>query len=204
MVLRTLEMQGFKSFPDKTVLNFGKGITAVVGPNGSGKSNISDAVRWVLGETSTKSLRGSKMEDVIFGGTSARKALGFAQVQLTLDNSDGTLKDRGEIVTVTRRYYRSGESEYKIDGEQVRRKDIRELFMDTGLGATAILWWVRARSIRLFLPRMRTVGNCLKRRRESLASATSAQTPSGGWSRHRRIWCACWIFWASWRAGSAP
>lgn len=135
MVLRTLEMQGFKSFPDKTVLNFGKGITAVVGPNGSGKSNISDAVRWVLGETSTKSLRGSKMEDVIFGGTSARKALGFAQVQLTLDNSDGTLKDRGEIVTVTRRYYRSGESEYKIDGEQVRRKDIRELFMDTGLGA---------------------------------------------------------------------
>ena len=135
MLLRTLEMQGFKSFPDKTELNFGKGITAVVGPNGSGKSNISDAVRWVLGETSTKSLRGSKMEDVIFGGTSSRKALGFAQVVLTLDNSDGSLKDKGEIVTVSRRYYRSGESEYKIDGEQVRRKDIHELFMDTGLGA---------------------------------------------------------------------
>lgn len=135
MVLRTLEMQGFKSFPDRTELNFGKGITAVVGPNGSGKSNISDAVRWVLGETSTKSLRGSKMEDVIFGGTSARKALGFAQVQLTLDNADGALKDRGEIVTVSRRYYRSGESEYKIDGETVRRKDIHELFMDTGLGS---------------------------------------------------------------------
>lgn len=128
-------MQGFKSFPDKTELNLGKGITAVVGPNGSGKSNISDAVRWVLGETSTKSLRGSKMEDVIFGGTSKRKALGFAQVMLTLDNSDGTLKDHGEIVTVTRRYYRSGESEYKIDGESVRRKDIHELFMDTGLGS---------------------------------------------------------------------
>ncbi|MDE6658685.1 MAG: chromosome segregation protein SMC [Eubacterium sp.] len=135
MVLRTLEMQGFKSFPDKTELNFGKGITAVVGPNGSGKSNISDAVRWVLGETSSKSLRGSKMEDVIFGGTSSRKALGFAQVQLTLDNSDGALKDKGEIVTVMRRYYRSGESEYKIDGELVRRKDIHELFMDTGLGS---------------------------------------------------------------------
>lgn len=135
MVLRTLEMQGFKSFPDKTELNFGKGITAVVGPNGSGKSNISDAVRWVLGETSTKSLRGSKMEDVIFGGTSSRKALGFAQVQLTLDNSDYTLKGKGEIVTVTRRYYRSGESEYKIDGENVRRRDIHELFMDTGLGS---------------------------------------------------------------------
>lgn len=135
MVLKTLEMQGFKSFPDRTELNFGKGITAVVGPNGSGKSNISDAVRWVLGETSTKSLRGSKMEDVIFGGTSARKALGFAQVQLTLDNSDHTLKDKGDIVTVSRRYYRSGESEYKIDGENVRRRDIHELFMDTGLGS---------------------------------------------------------------------
>lgn len=135
MLLRTLEMQGFKSFPDKTELNFGKGITAVVGPNGSGKSNISDAVRWVLGETSTKSLRGSKMEDVIFGGTAARKALGFAQVVLTLDNSDGSLKDRGEIVTVMRRYYRSGDSEYRIDGEVVRRRDIHEMFMDTGLGA---------------------------------------------------------------------
>ena len=125
----------FKSFPDRTTLNFGKGITAVVGPNGSGKSNISDAVRWVLGETSSKSLRGSKMEDVIFSGTSARKALGFAQVQLTLDNTDQTLKDKGEVVTVSRRYYRSGESEYKIDGETVRARDIRELFMDTGLGS---------------------------------------------------------------------
>lgn len=135
MVLRSLEMQGFKSFPDKTELKFGRGITAVVGPNGSGKSNISDAVRWVLGEQRTKSLRGSKMEDVIFGGTSKRKALGFAQVTLTLDNSDKTLKDRGELVSVTRRYYRSGESEYKIDGELVRRRDVRELFMDTGLGS---------------------------------------------------------------------
>ncbi len=135
MVLRTLEMQGFKSFPDKTELTFGKGITAVVGPNGSGKSNISDAVRWVLGETSTKSLRGSKMEDVIFGGTSSRKPLGFAQVTLTLDNSDETLKNHGDVVTVMRRYYRSGESEYRIDGEVVRRKDIHELFMDTGLGS---------------------------------------------------------------------
>lgn len=135
MVLKTLEMQGFKSFPDRTQLNFGEGITAVVGPNGSGKSNISDAVRWVLGETSTKSLRGSKMEDVIFGGTSSRKALGFAQVQLTLDNSDHTLKDKGDVVTVARRYYRSGESEYKIDGVNVRRRDIHELFMDTGLGS---------------------------------------------------------------------
>lgn len=135
MILKTLEMQGFKSFPDKTELSFGRGITAVVGPNGSGKSNISDAVRWVLGETSTKNLRGSKMEDVIFGGTSARKPVGFAQVRLTLDNSDKALKDKGDTVTVSRRYYRSGESEYMIDGEIVRRRDIHELFMDTGLGA---------------------------------------------------------------------
>lgn len=135
MLLKTLEMQGFKSFPDKTVLSFGRGITAVVGPNGSGKSNISDAVRWVLGETSTKSLRGSKMEDVIFGGTQQRKAQGFAQVVLTLDNTDRTLADYGDTVSVSRRYYRSGESEYKIDGQTVRRRDVRELFMDTGLGA---------------------------------------------------------------------
>lgn len=135
MVLRTLELQGFKSFPDRTVLKLGKGITAVVGPNGSGKSNISDAIRWVLGEQRTKSLRGSKMEDVIFGGTSTRRALGYAQVTLTLDNTDKALKEKGNTVTVSRRYYRSGESEYKIDGEIVRRKDIRELFMDTGLGS---------------------------------------------------------------------
>ena len=134
MILKSLEMQGFKSFPDKTVLEFGKGITAVVGPNGSGKSNISDAVRWVLGEQSTKTLRGAKMEDVIFGGTSQRKALGYAEVTLRLDNSDRGLNNDKDEVSVTRRYYRSGESEYKINGEVCRLRDIHELFMDTGLG----------------------------------------------------------------------
>ena len=135
MTLKALEMQGFKSFPEKTTLQFGKGITAVVGPNGSGKSNISDAVRWVLGEQSSKSLRGSKMEDVIFDGTKIRKAHGFAQVTLRLDNSDRNLKGYdSEEVSVTRRYYRSGESEYKINGVNVRLKDVHELFMDTGLG----------------------------------------------------------------------
>ena len=134
MILKSLEMQGFKSFPDKTVLEFGKGITAVVGPNGSGKSNISDAVRWVLGEQSTKTLRGAKMEDVIFGGTSQRKALGYAEVTLRLDNSDRGLNNDKDDVSVTRRYYRSGESEYKINGEVCRLRDIHELFMDTGLG----------------------------------------------------------------------
>ncbi len=135
MTLTALEMQGFKSFPEKTTLNFGKGITAVVGPNGSGKSNISDAVRWVLGEQSSKSLRGSKMEDVIFDGTKIRKAHGFAQVTLRLDNKDRALKGyETDEVSVTRRYYRSGESEYKINGATVRLKDVHELFMDTGLG----------------------------------------------------------------------
>ena len=134
MRLKAIEMQGFKSFPDKTVLDFGKGITAVVGPNGSGKSNLSDAMRWVLGEQSTKTLRGSKMEDVIFSGTDSRRAVGFAEVTLKLDNSDLALNNPEKLVTVTRRYYRSGESEYKINGEQARLRDIHELFMDTGLG----------------------------------------------------------------------
>lgn len=134
MILKSLEMQGFKSFPDKTVLEFNKGITAVVGPNGSGKSNISDAVRWVLGEQSTKNLRGSKMEDVVFMGTDLRKAKGYAEVTLRFDNKDRTLSKDTDEVSVTRRYYRSGESEYIINGENARLRDINELFMDTGLG----------------------------------------------------------------------
>lgn len=134
MLLSSIQIQGFKSFADKTVLKFGKGITAVVGPNGSGKSNISDAVRWVLGEQSTKSLRGQSMEDVIFGGTETRRPHGFCEVTLNIDNSDRTLNFDNDNVAVTRRYYRSHESEYAINGVSVRLKDIHELFMDTGLG----------------------------------------------------------------------
>ncbi len=134
MILKSITMQGFKSCPEKTVLQFNKGITGVVGPNGSGKSNISDAVRWVLGEQSTKSLRGSKMEDVIFSGTKFRKATGFAEVTLCLDNTDRKLGNDNDEVSITRRFYRSGDSEYKINGESVRLRDINELFMDTGLG----------------------------------------------------------------------
>lgn len=134
MYLKSLEMQGFKSFPEKTKLEFGKGMTAVVGPNGSGKSNIADAVKWVLGEQSTKSLRGSKMEDVVFSGTRSRRAQGFAEVTLRLDNTGRQLDKDSDEVAVTRRFYRSGESEYKINGETVRLRDIHELFMDTGLG----------------------------------------------------------------------
>ena len=135
MYLKALEIQGFKSFPDKTILRFGEDITAIVGPNGSGKSNISDAICWVMGEQSVRSLRGSRMEDVIFGGTQQRGSVGFAQVTLVLDNSGGMFPslDSSEVM-VTRRYYRSGESEYYINKQSVRLKDINELFMDTGLG----------------------------------------------------------------------
>ena len=135
MYLKALEIQGFKSFPDKTVLNFGEDITAIVGPNGSGKSNISDAIRWVMGEQSAKGLRGAKMEDVIFGGTEKRAQVGFAQVTLVLDNTERIFPSMEESeVAVTRRYYRSGESEYYINRQSVRLKDVAELFMDTGMG----------------------------------------------------------------------
>lgn len=134
MRLKSLEIQGFKTFPDKTKLSFEQGITSVVGPNGSGKSNISDAIRWVLGEQSPKSLRCSKMEDVVFNGTDKRKKQGYAEVTLNIDNSDRFLDFNGDEIAVTRRYYRSGESEYLINKAAVRLKDINELFMDTGLG----------------------------------------------------------------------
>ncbi len=134
MYLKSLEVQGFKSFPDKTLIRFGDDITAIVGPNGSGKSNISDAILWVMGEQSSKTLRGAKMEDVIFGGTQKRAAVGFAEATLTLDNSDRALSYDADEVMVTRRYYRSGDSEYYINRQSARLRDIHEMFMDTGLG----------------------------------------------------------------------
>nr|WP_302655792.1 chromosome segregation protein SMC [uncultured Agathobaculum sp.] len=134
MVLKSLILQGFKSFPDRTEIKFLGGMTAIVGPNGSGKSNISDAIRWVLGEQSSRSLRGAKMEDVIFSGTAKRGPVGFAEVSLILDNSTGVFRSPFTEIMVTRRYYRSGESEYYLGKKHCRLKDIRELFMDTGLG----------------------------------------------------------------------
>ena len=134
MYLKSLELQGFKSFPDKTLIRFGDDITAIVGPNGSGKSNISDAILWVMGEQSSKTLRGAKMEDVIFGGTQKRSAVGFAEATLTLDNSDRALRYDADEVMVTRRYYRSGDSEYYINRQSARLRDINEMFMDTGMG----------------------------------------------------------------------
>ena len=134
MYLKSLELQGFKSFPDKTLIRFGDDITAIVGPNGSGKSNISDAILWVMGEQSSKTLRGAKMEDVIFGGTQKRSAVGFAEATLTLDNTDRALRYDADEVMVTRRYYRSGDSEYYINRQSARLRDIHEMFMDTGMG----------------------------------------------------------------------
>ena len=136
MKIKSLELLGFKSFPDRTVLNFNDGATIVVGPNGSGKSNISDAIRWVLGETSAKGVRGSKMEDVIFAGAASRRAMTTAEVSLILDNTEeeGKLVDRGDEIIVTRRCVRGGESEYLIDRKPARLRDITELFMNTGVG----------------------------------------------------------------------
>lgn len=134
MYLKEIEIQGFKSFADKTRVVFDQGVTAVVGPNGSGKSNITESLRWALGESSVKSLRGGKMPDVIFAGTESRKPLNYASVVVTLDNHDGFIKDAGQEIRVERHIYRSGDSEYKIDGKKVRLRDIHDLFLDTGLG----------------------------------------------------------------------
>ena len=134
MYLKEIEIQGFKSFADKTKVVFDQGVTAVVGPNGSGKSNITESLRWALGESSVKSLRGGKMPDVIFAGTESRKPLNYASVVVTLDNQDGFIKDSGQEIKVERHIYRSGDSEYKIDGKKVRLRDIHDLFLDTGLG----------------------------------------------------------------------
>ncbi len=134
MHLKKLEIQGFKSFADKIEIDFKKGITAIVGPNGSGKSNISDAIRWVLGEQSVKTLRGNRMEDIIFSGTDNRKALGYAEVSIVFDNKDGLIPVDYQEVAITRRMFRSGESEYYINKSSCRLRDIREMFMDTGVG----------------------------------------------------------------------
>ena len=186
MVFKELEIQGFKSFPDKVKITFDEGVTGVVGPNGSGKSNLSDAVRWVLGETSARQLRAAgKMEDVIFGGTRRRGAMGFAQVRLTLDNSSHALDVEADEVTIGRRYYRSGESEYSINGQICRLKDVYELLLDTGIGRDA------------------SAGRSLRKPAALPNTATAKTRPSAALPPPPKIWNACGISWASWKPGWA-
>ncbi|MBN2713728.1 MAG: AAA family ATPase, partial [Planctomycetes bacterium] len=137
MYLKKVELSGFKSFADKTVFDFDEGITAILGPNGCGKSNVVDAIKWVLGETSAKNLRGQQMQDVIFAGSERRKPVGFAEVHLHFDNSDGSLPVEFNEVCITRRLFRSGESEYLINKQPCRKRDIRDMLMDTGVGTSA-------------------------------------------------------------------
>ena len=196
MYLKALEIQGFKSFPDKTVLNFGEDITAIVGPNGSGKSNISDAIRWVMGEQSSKSLRGVKMEDVIFGGTETRNQMGFAQVTLVLDNTEHIFPSMEETeVAVTRRYYRSGESEYYINKQSVRLRDVNELFMDTGMGREGYSIIGQGRIDEILSqksgdpppgPFEVPAARSLKRRRAFRASATARRRRNVNWSARKK------------------
>ena len=195
MLIQSLEIQGFKSFPDRTVLTFDRGITAVVGPNGSGKSNISDAVRWVLGEQSTKSLRGTKMEDVVFNGTASRRPQGYAEVSLSIDNTDRGLSFDQDAVRITRRYYRSGESEYLINGAAVRLKDVNELFMDTGLGRDgySVIGQGKIADI---------VSGRSEDRREIFEEAAGISR-SAGWRRRRKTCCGSTIFCRSWPTVSA-
>lgn len=199
MYLKALEIQGFKSFPDKTVLNFGEDITAIVGPNGSGKSNISDAIRWVMGEQSSKALRGGKMEDVIFGGTEKRAPVGFAQVTLVLDNTGHIFPTMEEAeVAVTRRYYRSGESEYYINRQSVRLKDVTELFMDTGMGREGYSIVGQGRVDEILSTKSTDRRKFLRRPPVSPNSATGRRRRSGSWSARRKTWCASMIRLRSW------
>ena len=181
MYLKSLEVQGFKSFPDKTLIRFGDDITAIVGPNGSGKSNISDAILWVMGEQSTKTLRGAKMEDVIFGGTQKRVAVGFAEATLTLDNTDRALAYDADEVMVTRRYYRSGDSEYYINRQSARLRDIHEMFMDTGCPGRAL-----------------TAGRSLKRLPVFPSTATARKRRNASWPIRRIIFCVSAIRSRNW------
>ena len=191
MYLKALEIQGFKSFPDKTVLNFGADITAIVGPNGSGKSNISDAILWVMGEQNSRQLRGAKMEDVIFGGTEKRNQMGFAQVTLIIDNTGHIFPRDESEVAVTRRYYRSGESEYYINRQSVRLKDVNELFMDTGMGREgySIIGQGKIDEI-LSVKKRRAPGGVRGGGGHQQVPPPQGRSPSGSSSARRRIWCA--------------
>ena len=183
MLLKSLELQGFKTFPDKTTLKFENGITAVVGPNGSGKSNISDAMRWVLGEQSTRALRCSKMEDIIFSGTPQRKAQGFCEVTVTMDNTDRELNYDGDTVSVTRRFYRSGESEYRINKTLVQDWAGRDIPISD-----------RDELTKSCLSKARTAARFLKKPPAFRAFATAKRKPNAAWKKPKKTSFACTIF----------
>ena len=203
MVLKSLILQGFKSFPDRTEIKFLGGITAIVGPNGSGKSNISDAIRWVLGEQSSRSLRGAKMEDVIFGGTARRGPVGFAEVSLILDNSAHVFRSEFIEIMVTRRYYRSGESEYFLNKKHCRLKDVHELFMDTGLGRDGYSSIGQGRIDEILSFKSEDGAKSSRKPQASPSSATVRKKPSAGCQPPRKIWCVSATCTANWKTGSS-
>lgn len=204
MVFKELEIQGFKSFPDKVKISFDTGVTGVVGPNGSGKSNLSDAVRWVLGETSSRQLRAAgKMEDVIFGGTRKRSPMGFAQVRLTLDNAAHTLDVDADEVTIGRKYYRSGDSEYTINGQVCRLRDVYELLLDTGIGRDGYSVIGQGRIAEIVAAKAASAARSLKKPAALPSTATARPKPSAVWPQRARTWSACGISLASWKAGWA-
>ncbi len=205
MRLKELEIQGFKSFPDKTKIAIGEGVTGVVGPNGSGKSNISDAIRWVLGETSSKQLRGSgKMEDVIFGGTQSRGAMGYASVALTIDNSD-----HGWTWTPTRSRSAAGitaaaRANTPSTARTCRLKDVYELLLDTGIGRDGYAIVGQGRIAEIVGAKSASAAKFLRKRPALPNTATAKTRPSAAWPPPRATWSACGTFWVSWKSASAP
>lgn len=202
MVFKELEIQGFKSFPDKVKIRFDAGVTGVVGPNGSGKSNLSDAVRWVLGETSSRQLRAAgKMEDVIFGGTRRRGAMGFAQVRLTLDNADHTFDVDADEVTIGRKYYRSGESEYTINGQVCRLKDVYELLLDTGIGRDGYSVIGQGRIAEIVAAKAVSAARSLRKPAALPSTATARPRRNAALLRRAKTLNAYGTSLASWKAG---
>ncbi len=203
MYLKSIEVQGFKSFANKIVFEFHNGITGIVGPNGSGKSNVADAVRWVLGEQRVKQLRGGTMQDVIFSGTENRKPLSYASVAITLDNSDHKLPVDFEEVTVTRKLYRSGESEYLINGSVCRLKDINELFYDTGIGKEGYSIIGQGQIDKILSGKPERDESFLMRR-QVLSNLSAVKYVFENWKKSSRIWSVSMIFWQSWKSRLVP
>ena len=194
MYLKSIEVHGFKSFANKIVFEFHNGITGIVGPNGSGKSNVADAVRWVLGEQSAKQLRGASMQDVIFAGTENRRPVSYAYVSITLDNADHVLPVEYEEVTVARRVYRSGESEYLLNGSSCRLKDVAELFYDTGIGKEGYSIIGQGQIERILRAGRRNAESCLTRRRALSSLSAERRLPKRSWNMSGKIWCVSTIF----------